>query len=175
MDNLHERSRQKNEGQIVMNLTPKPVIITATLILIVAVIVYLLTKQRPVKNALITSKFGYRTHPISGYYPSFHNGLDLSAPAGTPIKSILSGIVEKTGYDNVNGYYIQVKHLNGHSSFYGHMKQASKYNKGAFIFKGDVIGYVGSTGASTGPHVHFIVFDKNNTPIDPQKTNFFKA
>ncbi len=145
-------------------------------VLIIVVIVYLFSnrKIRPVQGAVISSKFGYRIHPITGVY-QLHNGIDLSAKQGTPIKAIASGLVEYSTYDNLNGYVVKLKHLR-YSTSYGHMLQTPEVKKGELVHKGQIIGYTGSTGQSTGPHVHFMIYDKNGTPIDPlNQTHIFEA
>lgn len=149
-----------------LNNSQKQNIIAAVVITVVIVVYYIFSKVKPVPGATVSSGFGYRTHPINGT-THFHNGLDLSAPAGTPIRSIAAGKVEAAGYDNVNGNYVKIKHDKG-GSFYGHMLQTPSVKKGQRVFKGTKIGLVGSTGLSTGPHVHFILYDDNWQPIDPQ-------
>ena len=101
------------------------------------------------------SRFGNRKHPITGKL-QFHNGLDISAPYGTPIKSPLSGEVIKVWTDSMSGNAINIKHKNNLITGYAHL---SKFNvkQGDKVKAGDVIGYVGSTGLSTGNHLHLVV------------------
>jgi murein DD-endopeptidase MepM/ murein hydrolase activator NlpD len=106
----------------------------------------------------LTSGFGNRIHPVTGKL-SFHNGIDLAAPNGTPIKAPMSGVV-KLWTDNKSGNALNIQHNDNLISGYAHL---SKFNvkKGQSVKKGDVIGYVGSTGMSTGNHLHFVVKIKN--------------
>ncbi len=108
--------------------------------------------QMPVEGEL-SSDFGYRIHPISGEV-SFHYGMDYAAPSGTDIVSFADGAVDEVGYSSIYGNYIRVTHDDGFSSFYGHLKDTD-VSEGDAVGLGDVIGGVGSTGYSTGPHLHF--------------------
>lgn len=112
----------------------------------------------------LTSHFGRRIDPISGV-PSSHTGIDMACPTGTTIKAAMSGSVIKAGWSNIYGYYVIIKHPNGYQSLYGHM---TKYvvKTGQLVDQGTRIGYVGSTGYSTGPHLHFTVY-KNAKRVDP--------
>jgi len=112
----------------------------------------------------LTSHFGPRTDPISGAYTS-HTGIDMASPKGTPIKAAMSGTVIKAAWSNIYGHYVIIKHPNGYQSLYGHM---TKYivKLGQYVEQGTKIGYVGSTGYSTGPHLHFTVY-KNGKRVDP--------
>lgn len=115
----------------------------------------------------ISSKFGYRIHPVLGI-KKFHSGLDISAPYGSPVKSSMSGIVEKTGYDeNGYGYFIVIKHGNSTKTLYGHLSQIL-VKEGQRVNRGQTIGKVGDTGMTTGPHLHFEVI-KNGTKVNPKK------
>jgi murein DD-endopeptidase MepM/ murein hydrolase activator NlpD len=120
------------------------------------------TMIRPV-NGPITSGFGYRIHPIFGYR-RFHSGVDFGVGYGTPIRAADSGTVVYAtgmgGYGNV----IMINHGGGISTLYAH--QSSFAVTGGSVGKGQVIGYVGSTGWSTGPHLHFEV-RVNGSPVDP--------
>lgn len=109
---------------------------------------------------MLTSSFGYRVHPITGNY-SFHNGVDLAAGQGTPIYSTKSGVVSTATYNYAYGYYVVVNHLDGYSSLYGHMTHYT-VSEGDYVSRGEIIGYVGSTGYSTGPHLHFTVYYNGN-------------
>jgi len=101
----------------------------------------------------ISSTFGYRIHPIFGM-KKFHSGLDISAPSGTPIVAADSGTVVTAVYSSSYGNYVAISHGNGNSTLYGHMSKMA-VTSGQSVTKGQVIGYVGSTGWSTGPHCHF--------------------
>lgn len=101
----------------------------------------------------ISSPFGYRVHPIFGT-SKFHSGLDISAPSGTPIVAADSGTVVTAVYSSSYGNYVAISHGNGNSTLYAHMSRLA-VSSGQSVSKGQVIGYVGSTGWSTGPHCHF--------------------
>ena len=108
----------------------------------------------------ISSPFGKRQHPISGQ-GDFHNGIDIAAPLGTEIKAIESGVIEKCEYNQYSGNFVVICHNDSTTSSYAHMARAD-VSVGQEISKGDVIGIVGSTGSSTGPHLHMeIRIDKN--------------
>jgi murein DD-endopeptidase MepM/ murein hydrolase activator NlpD len=121
----------------------------------------------PTTNFVVTSKFGYRYDPINGKW-SGHDGVDLAAPKNTPIVATRSGVVTFTGYqDNGAGYYVWVNHGDGFKSIYMHM---TRYivKQGQYVEAGEIIGYVGSTGRSTGNHLHFgLKYEK--TWVDPLK------
>jgi len=109
---------------------------------------------KPLKSYTITSPFGMRVHPISGVY-KMHEGVDMSAPQGTPIYAAKSGKVTTTSYQAGGaGYYVSINHGDGFSSIYMHMTHYI-VKPGDYVNAGQVIGYVGSTGGSTGPHLHF--------------------
>lgn len=123
---------------------------------------------QPVSNAdlkRVASGFGYRIDPIYKT-PRFHAGLDFTAPAGTPIYATANGTVKIAG-NKGNGYgnYVVISHGYGYETLYGHMLKV-KAQQGQRINRGEVIGYVGSTGKSTGPHCHYEVH-KYNQRIDP--------
>ena len=120
----------------------------------------------PVENARMTSKFGYRTHPVTGNY-GFHTGLDLAVPEGTPIKAAFYGRVAETGSDDAWGNYVLMEHSDGFATYYCHMSEIY-VAEGAVIRQGETIGLVGSTGWSTGPHLHFEV-RINGIRVDPEK------
>ncbi len=109
---------------------------------------------KPLRSYTITSPFGMRVHPISGVY-KMHEGVDLSAPQGTPIYAARSGKVTTTSFQAGGaGYYVSINHGDGFSSVYMHMTHYI-VKPGDYVNAGQVIGYVGSTGGSTGPHLHF--------------------
>ena len=89
----------------------------------------------------------------------------MAAPQGTPIYAALGGTVVATGWDNVYGKYVTVAHHSGYKTLYGHMSKIT-IKKGAYVTTSTKLGEVGSTGQSTGPHLHFTVY-KNGTPINP--------
>ena len=102
----------------------------------------------------ISSTFAYRKHPITGKW-SHHTGNDIPAPSGTEIHAAKDGVVTEVGKNSVYGNYIQISHGNGYSTFYAHMKSTAIVKEGATVKRGQVIGYVGTTGYSTGNHLHF--------------------
>lgn len=119
----------------------------------------------PVKNARITSKFGYRTNPVSGNY-GFHTGLDLAAAEGTPVAASFYGRVVETGSSDVWGNYVLLEHSESFCTYYCHLSEIY-VNEGAVIRQGETIGLVGSTGWSTGPHLHFEV-RINGVRVNPE-------
>lgn len=123
------------------------------------------TPVMPVSGARITSRFGYRTHPITGK-KGFHTGLDLAAAEGTPISAVYYGKVAKTGEDDSWGKYVLIEHSDGFETFYCHLSEIYA-EKGAVIRQGETVGLVGSTGMSTGPHLHFEV-RINGIRVDPE-------
>ena len=113
----------------------------------------------------ITSYYGPRTHPVTGKVNSFHSGVDLAAAYGKNVLAANSGTIIISGYNSVYGEYIVIDHGGGYSTMYGHMsKRAVSQNKA--VKKGDVIGYIGSTGLSTGNHLHFEI-RVNGSSEDP--------
>ena len=112
--------------------------------------------QIPCTYVRLSSPFGYRIHPIHGTY-GFHSGVDLASPSGTPIKATRSGTVTRATYDSGSGYYVSINHGDGFSSSYLHMTHYI-VAPGDKVSQGQVIGYVGSTGWSTGPHLHFSIY-----------------
>ena len=107
----------------------------------------------PISYTAFTSKYGWRIHPISGT-KKFHYGVDLAAPTGTPIYATRSGTVDTATYGSSAGYYVQINHGDGYKSIYMHMTHYI-VKPGQYVTQGQVIGYCGSTGGSTGPHLHF--------------------
>lgn len=108
---------------------------------------------RPCSYVKMTSPFGFRTSPTAGA-SSYHQGVDLSAPAGTPIYASRAGVVTSATYSNSAGYYVSINHGDGFSSIYMHMTNYV-VSGGSAVSAGQLIGYVGSTGISTGNHLHF--------------------
>lgn len=119
----------------------------------------------PVESRNVTSNFGYRKDPFN-YRLSFHSGMDISAPENTEVVVTADGAVVSTGYDSGKGNYIIVDHTGGIRTSYLHLNQIS-VQQGDKVKKGDPIGKVGSTGRSTGPHLHYEVLKQGQT-IDPQ-------
>jgi murein DD-endopeptidase MepM/ murein hydrolase activator NlpD len=125
--------------------------------------------RNPVPNGAFRSGFGMRRHPILGF-SRMHTGVDWSAPRGTPIIAAGNGTVEKAGWDS-GGYGNQtlIRHANGYVSSYNHQSAIAKGVKpGAKVRQGQVIGFVGTTGLSTGPHLHYEMI-VNGNKVDPLK------
>lgn len=111
--------------------------------------------KTPIDGARLTSKFGMRRHPILGYN-KMHKGIDFAAPRGTPIYAAGDGVIEKAGRAGGYGKYIRIRHRAGLSTAYGHLNGFKAGIKpGTRVKQGQVIGYVGTTGRSTGPHLHY--------------------
>jgi murein DD-endopeptidase MepM/ murein hydrolase activator NlpD len=122
---------------------------------------------KPVKSYTLTSPFGMRIHPISGKR-KMHEGVDMAAPQGTPIYAAKDGKVTRTAYQAGGaGYYVSINHGDGFSSIYMHMTHYI-VKSGDYVKAGQVIGYVGSTGGSTGPHLHFGISYKG-TYVNPMQ------
>jgi murein DD-endopeptidase MepM/ murein hydrolase activator NlpD len=124
--------------------------------------------RKPVSNGIMRSGFGARNHPILGY-TKMHTGVDWAAPMGTPIFASGAGTVEKVGWEGGYGKYIRIKHNNGYETAYGHMTAfARNMQPGVRVRQGQVIGFVGSTGLSTGAHVHYEIL-VNGRFVDPMR------
>ena len=125
--------------------------------------------RAPIKYSRISSRFSKRRkHPVTGQWKG-HFGTDYAAPTGTPIMATANGTISRASYSRNNGNYVKIKHNTKYSTQYLHMsKIASGIKKGKFVKQGDVIGYVGSTGLATGPHVCYR-FWKNGRQVDPYK------
>ena len=120
---------------------------------------------KPLKSYTLTSPFGMRVHPITGVL-KMHEGIDMSAPQGTPIYAAKSGKVTRTAFQAGGaGYYVTINHGDGFSSVYMHMTHYI-VSPNQYVSAGQVIGYVGSTGGSTGPHLHFGIA-YNGTYVNP--------
>ena len=125
--------------------------------------------QRPLGSARVSSGFGMRLHPILGYQIQ-HNGIDFAAKTGTAVPAGADGVVTKIGRNGGYGKYIKIKHNETYSTAYGHLDAFNpELRVGSYVKKGEIIGYVGNTGRSTGPHLHYEVV-KNGTPVNPLKT-----
>ncbi len=123
--------------------------------------------RTPISGARITSRYGMRRHPILGY-SKMHAGIDFGAAHGTPIKAAGSGTVEVARRVGAYGKYVRLKHSNGYKTAYAHMSRYARgIRAGAKVRQGQVIGYVGSTGRSTGPHLHYEVLrgDRRINPL----------
>jgi len=124
--------------------------------------------RKPVNDGIMRSGFGSRRHPILGY-TKMHTGVDWAAPMGTPIYASGNGTVEKAGWESGYGKYIRLKHNNGYETAYGHMTAFARgMEPGVRVRQGQVIGFVGSTGQSTGPHVHYEIL-VNSRFVDPMR------
>jgi murein DD-endopeptidase MepM/ murein hydrolase activator NlpD len=122
--------------------------------------------RKPVNSAIMRSGFGGRRHPILGFV-KMHTGVDWATPYGTPIFASGNGVIEKAGLEGGYGKYIRIKHNNGYETAYGHMSAFAKgMEAGKRVRQGQVIGFVGSTGQSTGPHVHYEIL-VNGRFVDP--------
>jgi murein DD-endopeptidase MepM/ murein hydrolase activator NlpD len=122
--------------------------------------------RNPVKGGRYTSGFGPRVHPLLGI-TRMHTGVDWAAPVGTPILAGADGTIERVGRQGGYGNYVRIRHTNGFSTAYGHMSRyADGLEPGMSVKQGQVIGYVGSTGFSTGPHCHYEIL-VNNKFVNP--------
>ena len=120
----------------------------------------------PIDGARLSSGYGMRRHPVLGY-SRMHKGLDFAARIGTPIMAAGDGVIDYIGRKGGYGKYIRIRHANEYKTGYGHMSRYAKgIRKGARVKQGQIIGYVGSTGVSTGPHLHYEVFLRNKS-INP--------
>jgi len=123
--------------------------------------------KTPINGAKLSSAFGMRKHPIDGYN-KMHRGTDFAAPKGTPIMASGNGIVAKARWCGGGGYCVKIKHNSTYSTVYAHMSKFAKgIKKKVRVKQGQIIGYVGSTGKSTGPHLHYEVI-KNGKKINSQ-------
>lgn len=121
--------------------------------------------RTPVNGARLSSGYGKRKHPVLGY-SKMHRGVDFAAPTGTPIMSAGSGIVESAGWNGSYGKYIRIRHNNIYKTAYAHLSRIkSGVTPGHRVKQGEIIGYIGSTGRSTGPHLHYEIL------VNGRKTN----
>ena len=124
--------------------------------------------RTPVDGARLSSRFGRRRHPILGY-TKMHRGIDFAAPRGTPIMAAGRGVITAAGRRGSFGNYVRIRHNTTYSTAYAHMKGiAPGIRRGRRVRQAQIIGYVGSTGRSTGPHLHYEIF-RNNRRINPLK------
>jgi murein DD-endopeptidase MepM/ murein hydrolase activator NlpD len=124
--------------------------------------------RKPVSDGNITSGFGGRNHPLLGYN-KMHTGVDWGSTMGTPIFAAGNGVIDKVGWEGGYGKYIRIRHANGYETAYGHMSGFARgMEQGKKVRQGQVIGYVGSTGLSTGAHLHYEILI-NGRFVDPMK------
>ena len=124
--------------------------------------------KTPINGARLSSSFGMRKHPIDGFN-KMHRGTDFAAPKGTPIMASGSGVIKKAGWCGGGGNCVKIKHNSTYETIYAHMlKFARGIKKDKRVKQGQIIGYVGSTGKSTGPHLHYEVI-VNGKKINSQK------
>ena len=124
--------------------------------------------RTPIDGARLSSGFGMRKHPILGYN-KMHRGTDFAAPSGTPIYAAGDGVVEVAKWNGGYGKYMRIRHNSTYKTAYAHMKRFARgVTKGSRVEQGQVIGYVGTTGRSTGPHLHYEVL-LNGQQVDPRK------
>lgn len=129
--------------------------------------------RTPVDAVHITSGFGLRTHPIKGY-SKMHKGVDFGASQGTPIMAAGDGVVTFKGWQGGYGNFVTIKHNDKYETAYGHISRFGPINVGARVKQGQVIAYVGSTGMSTGPHLHYEVRE-NQAQVNPVSKQFNMA
>ncbi len=132
--------------------------------------IYLATPKGYPVNGNVTSPYGKREHPFT-HIKSYHSGIDISASPGTPIRATADGIVGHSGWTPSNGYVVILEHGFGFSTIYAH-NQKNAVKKGQIVKRGNIIGYVGSTGKSTGPHVHYEIWEKGRN-VNPK--NFLRG
>lgn len=127
-----------------------------------------LLMKTPIDGARLSSGFGTRKHPILGYEKA-HKGVDFAAPRGTPVKAAGDGVIERANRFGSFGNYVRIRHANGYETAYAHLNGFARgIRAGARVRQGDIIAYVGTTGRSTGPHLHYEVHLKGQ-PVNPQK------
>lgn len=130
--------------------------------------------KSPLEFTRVSSGFATRVHPVTGNIRQ-HKGIDFAAPTGTPIRAAADGTINFSGWQNGYGNFIVLKHWGAYSTAYGHMSRiAPGMSRGKKVSQGDIIGYVGSTGLSTGPHLHY-EFRVNNVQQNPTKIDMPNA
>ena len=138
--------------------------------------VSVMAQANPFKTAIlpvsgtISSGYGYRQDPFTNEM-SMHNGVDIAVQEGTPVHSVMDGVVITCGNSSISGNYIQILHKNGYSTYYGHL-QTQSVQQGDAVKKGEQIAISGNTGHTTGPHLHFGIMKENET-INPEKYFYF--
>ncbi len=124
----------------------------------------------PIDGARISSGYGRRRHPVLGY-TKMHRGIDFAAPRGTPIYAAGHGTIEVAGRNGGYGKYVRIRHNGNYKTAYAHLKgYARGVRRGSRVRQGQVIGYVGSTGRSTGPHLHYEIL-RNGRQMNPKRLN----
>ncbi|MEQ1789676.1 MAG: M23 family metallopeptidase [Rickettsiales bacterium] len=127
--------------------------------------------RTPINGARITSKYGKRLHPIAGY-TKMHRGVDFGAASGTPIYAAGDGIVKRASRNGGYGNYLKIQHNQKYASAYAHLSRyAKEISPGKHVKQGQIIGYVGTTGSSTGPHLHYEIL-VNNMQVNPANVKF---
>ena len=122
--------------------------------------------KTPINGARLSSRYGNRKHPVLGY-TKMHRGIDFAAPSGTPVFAAGDGIILKAGWNGSYGRYIKIRHIGAYQTAYAHLSRIHKKIKiGRRVSQGTIIGYLGSSGRSTGPHLHYEVI-LNNQQINP--------
>ncbi|MFP6747232.1 MAG: peptidoglycan DD-metalloendopeptidase family protein [Alphaproteobacteria bacterium] len=122
--------------------------------------------KTPIDGARLTSRFGRRRHPILGY-KKMHQGIDFGAPKGTPIMAAGNGVVEMAGWNGGYGRYLRIRHNGRYKTAYAHLSKFRRgIKRGKRVRQGQIVAYVGSTGRSTGPHLHYEIL-VNNKRINP--------
>lgn len=130
--------------------------------------------RTPIDGARISSGFGRRRHPILKY-SKMHKGVDFAAPSGTPIKAAGDGVIAKAGWNGGYGRYVRIKHDGTYQTAYAHLRRIRKGIKvGKRVKQGQVIGYVGTSGRSTGPHLHYEILKKSKQ-VNPRGVRFQSA
>ena len=122
--------------------------------------------HKPIKRSYyLSSYYGWRKNPFDSSKRTYHGGMDMACPKGSSVYAALSGTVIAAGWSNVYGNYIIIQHHSGYKTLYGHLSEIVT-KKGKFVYTDTLIGRVGSTGLSTGPHLHFAVY-KNGKSVNP--------
>jgi murein DD-endopeptidase MepM/ murein hydrolase activator NlpD len=128
--------------------------------------IYMATPKGFPVNGNVTSPYGKRKDPFS-HITSFHSGIDISASPGTPVRATAEGVVSYSGWTQFSGYVVVLEHGLGFSTVYAHNKK-NAVRVGQKLHRGEILGYVGSTGKSTGPHVHYEIWEKGKN-VNPRK------
>lgn len=131
-----------------------------------------ITWVMPCSYKYLSSPYGWRTHPVYGDR-RFHSGVDLAGKGGTNIYASRSGTVTASGYNSSNGYYVTINHGDGFSTSYLHMQKTPNVKVGQYVVAGQVLGYMGSTGVSTGNHLHFTIYYNGSTVNPADYINFY--
>ncbi len=127
--------------------------------------------RTPINGARLTSGFGMRQHPILGY-SKMHQGIDFGAPTGTPVFAAGDGVIEKREVFGGYGNYVRVRHSSGYATAYAHLSRfGQNIQVGKRVRQEQIIGYIGTTGRSTGPHLHYEIL-RDNRQVNPMKVKF---